>query len=86
MPSMGPAATCSANSDTREVLRELRAEQHLRTNKNEALDLEFFAGLRAPGERVRTSNSPNGRRADADRRSNDESEGSSRSSAGGQMS
>jgi Ca2+-binding EF-hand superfamily protein len=71
---------------TREVLRELRAEQHLRTNKNEALDLEFFAGLRAPGERVRTSNSPNGRRADADRRSNDESEGSSRSSAGGQMS
>ena len=71
---------------TREVLRELRAEQHLRTNKNEALDLEFVAGLRAPGERVRTSNSPNGRRADADRRSNDESEGSSRSSAGGQMS
>ena len=71
---------------TREVLRELRAEQHLRTNKNEAIDLEFFAGLRAPGERVRTSNSPNGRRADADRRSNDESEGSSRSSAGGQMS
>ena len=71
---------------TREVLRELRAEQHLRTNKNEVLDLEFFAGLRAPGERVRTSNSPNGRRADADRRSNDESEGSSRSSAGGQMS
>lgn len=44
---------------TREVLRELRAEQHLRTNKNEPLDLEFFAGLRAPGERVRTSNSPN---------------------------
>jgi Ca2+-binding EF-hand superfamily protein len=44
---------------TREVLRELRAEQHLRTNKNEPLDLEFFAGLRAPGERVRTSNSSN---------------------------
>ena len=34
----------------REVLQEMRAEQRLRSNKNDNLDLEVFAGLRAFGD------------------------------------
>lgn len=34
----------------REVLHELRQEQRLRSNKQETLDLEVFAGLRAAGD------------------------------------